>query len=217
MINNLGKQNSILNQYLAEVRDYEIQTDRLRFRTNLERIAQFIGFEISRKLEFENVEVQTPLGTIEVPQLADEVVIASIMRAGIPMHDAMLRIFDHADNAFIAAYRKYNKDDGFEIKLEYITCPNLDGKVLIICDPMVATGVSMEQTYRNLMAYGTPKHTHIAAVICSTEGVSYLEKKFNEGEITLWTGAIDDEMTVKSYIVPGLGDAGDLAFGPKED
>jgi uracil phosphoribosyltransferase len=217
MINNLGKQNSILNQYLAEVRDYEIQTDRLRFRTNLERIAQYIGFEISRRLEFESSEVQTPLGIIEVPQLADEVVIASILRAGIPMHDAMLRIFDHAENAFIAAYRKYRKDDGFEIKLEYITCPNLDGKVLIICDPMIATGVSMEQTYRNLMAYGTPKHTHIASVISSFEGVSYLEKKFNAEEMTIWTGAIDDEMTVKSYIVPGLGDAGDLAFGPKED
>lgn len=217
MVINLGKQNSILNQYLSEIRDYEIQTDRLRFRYNLQRIAEFMAIEISRNLTYEALEVQTPLGLIEVPQLADELVIASIMRAGIPMHDGMLRVFDHSDNAFIAAYRKYGKDDGFEIKLEYISCPNLQDKILIICDPMIATGVSMEQTYRNLMAYGTPRHTHIAGIISSTEGITYLEKRLNGDEVSIWTAAIDEEMTVKSYIVPGLGDAGDLAFGCKEE
>ncbi len=217
MIHNLGKSNSILNQYLSEIRDHEIQTDRLRFRFNLERIAQIMAYEISRSFDYELSEVQTPLGLSEVPLLSDEVVIASIMRAGIPMHHGFLNVFDHADNGFIAAYRKYGKDDGFEVKVEYVSIPNLEGKILIIADPMIATGVSAEKTYRQLMAFGKPKHTHFASIIASKEGVEYLQKKLDEKEVSIWTLAIDDELTVKSYIVPGLGDAGDLAFGSKED
>ncbi len=217
MIHHLGKNNSILNQYLSEIRDFEIQTDRMRFRFNLERMAKIMAYEISKTLAFELGEVQTPLGLSDVPMLADQLVIASIMRAGIPMHNGFLDIFDHADNGFIAAYRKYGKDDGFEIKIEYVSIPSIEDKVLIIADPMIATGVSAEKTYRKLLAYGKPKHTHIAAIISSKEGIDYLDKRLNSDEVTIWTLAIDDELTVKSYIVPGLGDAGDLAYGKKDD
>lgn len=217
MIQNLGNQNSIFNQFIAEIRDEQIQKDPMRFRTNIERISMIFAYEISKKLNFTTSEVVTSLGVAETPVLTDPVVIASILRAGLPMHQGMLSVFDKAENAFISAYRKYDKNEEFQIKVEYTSSPSLDGKILILNDPMLATGASMALTYRELLHFGRPLHTHIVSIIASVEGVEYIKKKLAPGEYTLWVGAIDDELTAQSYIVPGLGDAGDLAFGKKND
>jgi len=215
MVHNLSKKDSILNQYLSEIRNVDIQNDRWRFRTNLERIGAVMAYEISKKLDFENSEVETPLGTANCKTLSSNLVIASIMRAGIPMHNGLLKVFDHAENAFISAYRKHEKDGSFKIKLEYVSKPDLTDKTLLLCDPMLATGASMGLTYKSLIQDGKPKHTHIIAAISSSEGVNYLKKNFSKSEMTIWTAAIDDELTAQAYIVPGLGDAGDLAYGKK--
>lgn len=216
MIIDLSKTNSIFNDFLAEVRDQNIQKDRMRFRRNLERTSEIFAYEISKTLEYEEREIQTPLGINQTHVIKEQPVIASILRAGLPMHQGLLNIFDKADNAFISAYRKYEKDGQFDIKLEYASCPDLDNRTLIITDPMLATGASLELTIQALLKFGEPKHIHIVILIASKEGVAFLKKRLKIKDYTLWVGAIDDELTVKSYIVPGLGDAGDLAFGEKE-
>lgn len=217
MIYNLGNHNSIFNQFIAEIRDEQIQKDSMRFRENIERISAIFAYEISKRLTYTPKEVVTSLGVAEIPMLTDQVVIASILRAGLPMHQGMLRIFDKAGNAFISAYRKYDKNEEFKIQVEYTSSPLLDDKILILNDPMLATGASMALSYKELLQFGKPRHTHIVSIIASIEGVEYLKKKIPAEDYTLWVGAIDDELTAQSYIVPGLGDAGDLAFGCKND
>jgi len=216
MVINLGENNSLFNQYISEIRDQAIQLDSMRFRKNLERVGEIFAYEISKKMEFEKTEISTPLGIAIVPVLKRQPVVASIMRAGLPLHQGILNYFDKAENAFISAFRKYGKDGAFQIKFEHISCPPIDDKVVILADPMLATGASMVLAYNALLQKGTPKHTHIVAVISSKEGVEHIQKKLVGKNVTLWTGAIDDELTVKSYIVPGLGDAGDLAYGCKD-
>ncbi len=212
---NLGGKGSLLDQYMAEIRDETIQLDRLRFRKNLERASQIFAYEISKTLPFSDEEVQTTLGIANVPTMKEQPVIASILRAALPMHDGFLNFFDHADSAFVAGYRKYEKNESFDIQIDYITAPSLDKRILIMCDAMLATGQSIVLSYKGLIKHGKPKHTHIATLIATREGIEHLEKYMPDNDISLWVAAIDDELTVKSYIVPGLGDAGDLAFGSK--
>jgi len=214
MLNILGNQNSIVNQYISELRDVEIQKDRLRFRTNLERLGEIFAYEISKHLPYALREVTTPLGIASVPVLEEQPVIATILRAGIPLHQGLLNIFDHADNAFISAYRKHHKDGSFDIKLEYVSTPRLDGRIFILSDPMLATGASVITTYRALLERGTPRQIHIVAALASSEGVTYVKSHMAEN-VVLWVGAVDEELTAQAYIVPGLGDAGDLAYGGK--
>lgn len=215
MVHNLSFSTSILHQYIAEIRDKDIQKDRWRFRKNLERIGQVIAYEISKELEYQSVPVTTPLGIADAKMLTHQPVIATILRAGLPLHLGILDVFDKAENAFISAYRKHHKDHSFDIALEYVSCPDLNNKVLILCDPMLATGSSMVLTFKALLNYGKPKHTHIVCAIASKQGVDYLKKNMPDVNYTLWCGDIDDELTSTAYIVPGLGDAGDLAFGEK--
>lgn len=215
MIYNFAKSNSLFNQFISEIRNVDIQKDRFRFRMNMQRIGEIFAYEISKTLEYEKKEIVTPLGVADVELMNNQPIIASIMRAGIPLHLGVLNYFDQADNAFISAYRRHHKNGKFEIELEYVSCPNIDGKILILVDPMLASGKSMELAYKALMRYGKPKHVHIVSAIASTEGVALLKKNLNLKDISLWLGAIDDEMTAQSYIVPGLGDAGDLSFGAK--
>lgn len=216
MVRELGSSNSILNSFIYEIRSTSVQNDSMRFRRNLERISEVFAYEISKDLEYKTVQAQTPLGVTEMQIPENGVVVASIMRAGLPMHNGFLNYFDHAENAFISAFRKYSKDGTFKIQFEHLSCPSIDNKTLIIADPMLATGSSMVLAYQALLERGTPKHTHIVAIIASKEGVEYTRKNLMNKNVTLWLGAVDDELTVKSYIVPGLGDAGDLAYGSKE-
>lgn len=215
LLNVLGLENSLLNQFVSEIRDKNIQQDRLRFRRNLERVGEIFAYEISKTFEFTEKSIQTPLGIAKVPVLNSQPVLATIMRAGLPLHQGLLNYFDNAENAFISAYRKYEKDGTFNIQFEHISCPEIDNKTVIISDAMLATGASMVLSYKALLEKGKPKHTHIVSVIASREGIDYLQKHLPSKNISIWVGAIDDELTVKSYIVPGLGDAGDLAFGEK--
>jgi uracil phosphoribosyltransferase len=210
ILNNI---NSVCNQYLAELRDAELQLDRMRFRRNLERIGEVLAYEISKSLNYEAVEVQTPLGVAQVNLLVEHPVLCTILRAGLPFHQGFMNVFDQAPSAFVTAYRKVKKNGTFIIQLEHISTPDLDGKTLIICDPMLATGQSIVQVCKELMGQYQLKALHIAAVIASTEGVEHV--RANLPMASLWIGAVDEEMTTKSYIVPGLGDAGDLAFGEK--
>ena len=214
MIHELGKENTILNQFIAEMRDVEVQNDQMRFRKNLERSGEICAYEISKKLEWIKKDVTTPLGISSVSVLKYQPVIATILRAGLPFHQGMLNFFDKAENAFISAYRKHNKDGSFNVQVEYMSCPDLNGKILILCDPMLATGVSIELVFKAMKRNGIPKHIHIASVIASRQGVDYIKKNLPTN-ISIWCCAIDDELTAQSYIVPGLGDAGDLAFGNK--
>lgn len=213
----LGNNHSILDQYLAEIRDISIQTDPLRFRNNLNRIGEVFAYEISKELPFEINDVQTPLGVAKVPKLNQQPVLATILRAGLAMHNGLLRIFDRAENCFISAYRKYVEGGEFEIEFEYMASPSLNDKIVILSDPMLASGKSMEIGYEALFSKGTPAHVHMVAIIASQDGVDYIVENIKAENVTLWVGAIDPEMTPKSYIVPGLGDAGDLAFGEKVD
>jgi len=215
MVHNLGNQPSLLTQFISEIRDEVIQKDSMRFRRNMERIGELFAYEISKYLPFEIMDVTTSLGIAQVPVLKQQPVIASILRAGLPFHMGFLNYFDKAENAFISAYRKHNKSGGFEIQIEYISCPELDGKILILCDPMLATGASMVKTYKELLNNGKPIHTYFVSALASTEGLDYVNKHIAKEDITIFTGAIDDELTAQAYIVPGLGDAGDLAFGNK--
>lgn len=213
MIHDFNQSNSIINQYVAELRNVEIQKDSMRFRRNLERIGEIMAYEISKELDYELFEVETPLGTASIDLPSEIPILGTIMRAGLPMHQGFLNVFDTAENAFISAYRKHHKDGTFEINVEYISCPNLEGKVLIIADPMLATGASIVSTVQQLREFGTPKKIHIAVAIAATDGMNYVRRMLPKAKI--WAGAIDEELTAKSYIVPGLGDAGDLAFGEK--
>lgn len=215
MIHNLSLQNSVLNQFIAEIRDAEIQKDSMRFRKNLERIGEIFAYELSKTLSYNTVQTTTPLGIADTKQLAEQPVISTILRAGLPMHTGLLNYFDRAQNAFISAYRKHHKNNTFEIILEYVTCPDLTGKVLILCDPMLATGSSAVLAYKALLKHGTPSHTHIVAGVASAQGIDYFKANVPTANYTLWCGAIDEELTAQAYIVPGLGDAGDLAFGDK--
>ena len=210
----LSKENSIFNEFIAEIRDEEIQTDRMRFRRNVERMGEIFAYEISKKLNYVVEDVVTSLGVAKVPKMAEQPVIATILRAGLPLHIGILNYFDQADNGFISAYRKHHKDGSFDVQIEYLSSPDIDDRILIMCDPMLATGTSMVLAYNALLTKGKPKHTHIVSVIASIEGVNYVQKHLPEN-VTLWMGAVDEEMTAQSYIVPGLGDAGDLAFGVK--
>jgi len=214
MVHILSESNSILNQFIAEIRDVEVQNDRMRFRRNLERIGEIAAVEISKVLPYTLKDVTTPLGIAQVPVLAEQPVVATILRAGLPLHQGVLNYFDHADNAFVSAYRKHHKDGSFEIHLDYLSSPSLENRILILADPMLATGSSIVVTFKAMLERGKPKHTHIVAALASTEGVEYVKKHLPE-EVTIWIAAIDDELTAQGYIVPGLGDAGDLAYGVK--
>jgi uracil phosphoribosyltransferase len=213
MVRNLSNTYSIVSDWISELRDMQQQADRMRFRRNLERIGELAALEISTKLAFEEKEIQTPLGTAVCKTLVDQPILATILRAGLPLHNGLLNIFDKADNAFIAAYRKHRHDGSFEISLEYISCPDLDDRVLVISDPMIATGSSLVKTIQFLREEGKPREIHIVAAIACTVGIEFIKRA--EPHVTIWCGDIDEELTAKGYIVPGLGDAGDLAFGPK--
>ena len=213
MLHKLYNSNSILNQFVAEIRDVEIQTDRLRFRKNLERIGQILAYEISKYLSYSKKDVETPLGIANTVLPADRVVLATILRAGLPLHNGLLSFFDQADSAFVSAYRQHHKDGTFEVKMQYMTSPSIDDAILIISDPMLATGASMQQTIQAIMEFGKPKQIHIAVAIASTNGINYIKRHYPK--VHLWMAAEDEELTAKSYIVPGLGDAGDLAYGSK--
>jgi len=213
MVINLSEQNSLVNTWVAEWRDVTVQTDRMRFRRNLQRIAEIAAYEMSKSLDWETYDVETPLGSSPAIRLKKQPVLATILRAGLPMHEGLLNYFDRADNAFISAYRKHHRDGSFEIKLEYVSCPDLDGKVLIIADPMLATGASLVKTIEELVGEGTPAQIHIVCAIACSVGIEYVHR--NAPNVKIWCGDIDDELTAKGYIVPGLGDAGDLAYGPK--
>ena len=208
-------QPSIANQYLAELRDVTVQQDRMRFRRNLERLGELMAYEISKMLSYQNSTVQTPLGTATTQVLRHQPVLATIMRAGLPLHQGFLNYFDRAESAFAGAYRGYapGEEEAFEIEMDYISSPDLSGKTLILSDPMLATGRSLEKVYHALLRYGTPAQTHIAAAIASPEGIRHVQRQLPQCH--LWLGAIDDHLNDLSYIVPGLGDAGDLAFGEK--
>ncbi|MBN2729770.1 MAG: uracil phosphoribosyltransferase [Bacteroidales bacterium] len=216
MIYHLGKQQSIVNQFVSEIRDVNIQSDRMRFRRNMERLGEIIAYEMSKKIEFENREVTTPLGTVEVPEIKSQPIIATILRAGLPFHQGFLNYFDKADSAFISAYRKHHKDGRFSIKVEYVSCPDLTGKTLIIVDPMLATGSSLVLSAKALIEYGKPERIMIGTIIASTQGIEYVRKNLHGSKVEIWAAAIDEELTAQAYIVPGLGDAGDLAYGSKD-
>lgn len=215
-VHNLSSERTIFNQYIAELRDVNVQGDSMRFRRNTERIGEIMAYEISKHLEYDEVEVTTPLGEADCFLLTQQPVLATILRAGLPLHQGLLNYFDKAENAFISAYRKHHKgEDTFDVEIEYLSSPSIDGKTLILCDPMLATGSSMVLAYKAMMQRGTPKHIHVAAVIASKEGVEFTRRNLPKNT-TIWVGAIDAEMTAQAYIVPGLGDAGDLSYGTKE-
>ncbi len=215
MVVNIGSKNSLVNQFLREMRDASLQKDSMRFRRNMERIGEIFAYEISKTMEYEPREVITTLGTAEIPLMKNNPVLATILRAGLPLQQGLLNFLDHADNAFVSAYREHRKDDEFAIKIEYVSCPDLENRVLIVSDPMLATGQSMIESYNALLSHGTPQHTHFVSVVASVQGVEYLKRMLPKKGITIWVAAIDDELTAQGYIVPGLGDAGDLAFGQK--
>lgn len=210
----LGKKNSLFNQFLAEIRNKEIQRDSMRFRKNMERMGEIFAYEISKHLSYEIKKVVTPLGISSIPSLREQPVLATILRAGLPLHTGLHNYFDQAGNAFVSAYRKHGRDGSFKIKIEYLSSPSIEKKVLIISDPMLATGSSMVLSFEALSQRGKPSHTHVVSAIASTEGVEYARKNLPPN-VSLWIGAVDEELTAQAYIVPGLGDAGDLAFGEK--
>jgi len=211
----LGKQNSIFNHFIREIRDFKIQNDAMRFRRNIERIGEIFAYEISKEMEYKSKEITTPLGISTESLMIEKPVLATILRAGLPLHQGFLNYFDSSDNCFISSYRKHKKGGDFEVKIEYMSSPNLEDKTIILCDPMLASGSSMILAMEAIMSKGKPKHIHIVAVIASAEGVDYVKENIPLQDCTLWLGALDQEMTAQSYIVPGLGDAGDLSFGEK--
>ena len=213
---NLGKQNSVFNHFIREIRDLNIQNDSMRFRRNIERIGEIFSYEISKKMEYENTEISTPLGISTESLMKEKPILATILRAGLPLHQGFLNYFDSSDNCFISAYRKHKKSGDFEVKIEYMSSPYLDDKTVILCDPMLASGSSMILAMEAILSKAKPKHIHIVAIIASAEGVDYVKENIPMQNCTLWLGAKDAEMTAQSYIVPGLGDAGDLAFGEKQ-
>ena len=213
---NLSEQNSVLNQFLSEIRDVTIQKDSLRFRRNIERIGEVMAIELSKELAYKQTEVQTPLAkaTVNVPD--EQLVLATILRAGMPLHQGFLHIFDRAENAFLSAYRRANENDELEIIAEYMAAPIIEGKTLIVADPMLATGMSMEVGYLALLKHGRPRHTHLCCTIATPQAIEYLRKALNDSpDVTVWCAAVDPILNEKKYIVPGLGDAGDLCYGVK--
>ncbi|MDR0231945.1 MAG: uracil phosphoribosyltransferase [Dysgonamonadaceae bacterium] len=215
-IHNLSTENSIVNQFVAELRDVNIHNDSMRFRKNLERIGEILAYEISKTLTYSTKNVQTPLGIAEAPLYSDQIVLSTILRAGLPLHQGFLNIFDGAENAFVSAFRKYKRDhSSFQIVVEYMSSPSLDDKILILTDPMLATGSSMELAYCGLLQRGTPKHIHLASAIASQQGIDYASQIFPKEKTTVWTAVVDPDLNEHSYIVPGIGDAGDLAYGQK--
>ena len=216
MLHILDKQNTIINKFLAELRNIDVQKDSMRFRRNLERIGECTAYELSKTLNYATTAVQTPLAEAKVECISDKVVLATILRAGLPLHQGLLNYFDDAENAFVSAYRSYLNENDFEIKVEYIACPSLEGKTLILCDPMLASGASMIAAYETLVAYGgKPAHTHIVSVLGCTEGVDFVLEHTNSEEVDVWVATVDPVLNPHKYIVPGLGDAGDLCFGEK--
>lgn len=213
MIKNISDTNSIVNRFIAELRDVNKQQDSMRFRRNLERLGEVMAYEVSKTLNYRTMEVETPLGIAMVNLPYQRVVLAPILRAGLPLHQGFLNFFDDAENAFVSAYRKSHKDGTFEIQSEYVSCPDLTDSLLIVIDPMIATGASVKVAVEELRKHGRPDHIHIVTAIASKQGLDYVKR--NNPGATIWLGALDDELTAKSYIVPGLGDAGDLAYGPK--
>lgn len=213
MIINLSEQLTIASKFISELRDINIQKDRMRFRYNLERLGEIFAYEISKSLEYGTREVETPFGIANTRFLADRLIVSALLRAGLPLHKGILNYFDEADSAFITSYRMHHKDGSFEVKLEYITSPSLEGAVLIIADPMIATGSSLKKSLDALYEYGTPKSIHIVSVIATTEGIHHIQRFYPKTRF--WIGEMDEELTAKSYIVPGIGDAGDLCFGDK--
>lgn len=214
---NFDSNPSAISRYMLELRDTAIQQDPMRFRTNLERIGEMMAYEISKRLDYVETAVTTPLGEALCYTPAQQPVIATILRAGLPFHQGFLRVFDHADNAFVSAYRRYREkgEEGFDVVVEYLASPSVEGRTLILVDPMLATGASMELGYRAMLERGNPAHVHICSVIASQQAVDYLHSHLPADGVTLWLGAIDPEINSHSYIVPGLGDAGDLAYGEK--
>lgn len=215
MVHILAQQNSLLNRFIAELRDQKIQTDSMRFRRNMERIGEIFAYEISKHLSYKEKKITTPLGVSKMSIPVSTIVNATILRAGLPFHNGFLNYFDDAENAFISAHRKYHKDGSFTIQFEHLSSPDIEGKTLVLSDPMLASGASMEIAYKALIERGKPKHTHIVTIIASNQGINHVKKHINMKNVTIWAGDVDDELTSKSYIVPGLGDAGDLAFGSK--
>lgn len=214
MVINLSESHSLISNWVSELRDIKIQNDRLRFRRNLERIGEVAAYEISKRLPYVTREVETPLGVHTSMVLAAQPVLGTILRAGVPMHQGILNYFDRADNAFISAYRKHHRDGSFEIQLEYVSCPDLEGRVLILSDPMLATGASLVKTIQYLQEEGSPSEIHVVCAIACEVGIEYVKREAPNAII--WCGDIDSELTAKGYIVPGLGDAGDLAYGEKQ-
>jgi uracil phosphoribosyltransferase len=215
MVINIGSKNSIVNQFIRELRDLSTQQDSMRFRRNMERIGEIFAYEISKTMEYVPQEVITSLGTAEVQVLKSQPILATILRAGLPLHQGILNYFDTADNAFVSAYREHRKDDQFSIQIEYVSSPEIENRVLILTDPMLATGQSMVASYKSLLIHGKPAHTHFVSIVASVQGVEYLKRMLPKTGTTIWVAAIDDELTALGYIVPGLGDAGDLAYGQK--
>lgn len=214
IINNLSLKNTILNKFLAEIRCVKIQKDSMRFRKNIERIGEVLAYELSKTLQYDSKKVTTPLGIKETSVPKNDIVLCSILRAGLPLHNGFLNYFDDAENAFISAYRKHINEKEFDIEVEYFASPSIEGKTLILVDPMLATGQSLVSVFEGVKKYGTPKEIHLACVIGSEEGVDYIKEYFPK-ETKLWIATVDKELNDKGYIVPGLGDAGDLAFGKK--
>ena len=215
-INNLERTDSVFNQYMAELRDAVIQQDRMRFRRNLERIGEVMAYEISKSFEYDDEEVTTPLGIKQIRTMHEQPVIATILRAGLPFHNGMLSMFDQADSAFIAAYRKYDKnEEDSEIRVEYFSSPDIEDRILILCDPLLATGESIVKTLNGLMEDMMPKEIHIAVAVASQDGLDYVERTMSRLPITIWVGSVDEELTARAYVVPGIGDVGDLAYGEK--
>jgi len=211
----LSKTDSIFNQFITEIRDENIQKDSMRFRKNCERMGEVFAYEISKRFNYRPIEVTTPLGISTINEIAEQPILSTILRAGLPMHQGFLNYFDKAENAFVSAYRKHHKDGSFDIELEYLASPSLTNRTVILSDPMIASGASIVITYKALLEKGTPKQLHIAALIASRQGLEYIKRYLPETTV-IWVGAIDEELTAQSYIVPGLGDAGDLAYGSKE-
>ena len=215
-IHNLETTDSVFNQYMAELRDAVIQQDRMRFRRNLERIGQIMAYEISKSFEYDDEEVTTPLGIKQIRTMHEQPVIATILRAGLPFHNGMLSMFDQADSAFIAAYRKYDKnEEDSEIRVEYFSSPDIEDRILIVCDPLLAKCESIVNTLNGLMEDMMPKEIHIAVAVASQDGLDYVERTMSRLPVTIWVGSIDEELTARAYVVPGIGDVGDLAYGEK--
>lgn len=214
---NLCENNSLVSQYMSELRDKDIQQDRLRFRANVHRLGQIMAYEISKKLDYKTIDTVTPLAVAKTNVIADKVVLSTILRAGLPLHEGFLTYFDKAENAFVSAYRKYDAHDPnkFDVKIEYLACPAINDKVLCIVDPMLATGLSMALAYKALLNRGIPKHVHMASIVATDQAIEFVERNIPNENLTIWTCDIDHELNAHSYIVPGLGDAGDLLYGEK--